>query len=117
MDNRLMQWLLSDDTGLSSMAIVARMEGVLGRSDFPRDASDLGRCIRLLALMPEWKPRIHEMRDVHPVWAKIVERWDDLIGLYASGEDYDCYELLKWCSADWYKEQSEMFKVRRAGGS
>lgn len=60
---RILIWLLSEDTGISSKAI-ARWMGIgefNARSIPPSDADDRGRCIRLLELIPEWIPRLNEM--------------------------------------------------------
>lgn len=51
MDIRLAQWLVSRDTGLSSEAIVARLNGAaVNPRNYPHDPDDLGRCIRLLGI-------------------------------------------------------------------
>lgn len=80
---RLARWQASSDTGSSSKDIAARMSGVtsppgrLGWS-YPWDAADLGRCLRLLRIIPEWKPRMAEMATCGPVWAALVARWDEM---------------------------------------
>lgn len=61
-EQRALYWSLSGDTGISSEAICAHMTGyVPKRPHPPSDASDRGRCIRLLELIPEWLPRLNEM--------------------------------------------------------
>jgi len=64
-EQRALFWALSGDTGVSSEAIARHMTGNSydGRFGFspPSDASDRGRCIRLLELIPEWLPRLSEM--------------------------------------------------------
>jgi hypothetical protein len=67
-----LDWILSDDVGASSATIWAVMMGVVHpRASLPLDPSDFGRCSRLLALFPEWRPR-----------RELVKRWDDLVALY-----------------------------------
>lgn len=74
-----MDWLLnSRDTGQSSEAIVRHMLGFGGRAHYPLDPSDLGRCLRLLRLIPEWKPRMHEMAAHGAIWAALSARWAEL---------------------------------------
>jgi len=79
---RLISWLTSGDTGVSSKAIAAHMTG--GEVDrtwgwgHPHDPDDLGRCLRLLALFPEWAPRIGEMAAHGAGWAGLVARWDEI---------------------------------------
>jgi len=65
-DQRAIYWALSDDTGISSKAIAKHMTGNSDLSGSfgmmpPSDASDRGRCIRLLELIPEWITRLPEM--------------------------------------------------------
>ena len=100
MSKKILKWLLSDDTGVSSKAIVAKMEGIEVLPDsHPRDPADLGRCLRLLNLMPQYRPRLGEMREVSQVWANLVDNWDELEALYyeelASGKAVKCYQRMK----------------------
>ena len=77
---RAMEWLGSGETGISSKAICAYMLGGASADDdsYPRDPSDLGRCLRLLDQVPEWKPRMAEMAQWGPVWKLMSERWEVL---------------------------------------
>lgn len=81
------EWLLSGDTGISSKTICCVMtgsewgEGHFG-PDVPYDPSDFGRCYRLLALFPDWKPRLKEVADKYPIWGPLVSAWDELTALY-----------------------------------
>ena len=60
---RANEWLLGDDTGSSSKMLCAHMMGLNPASNTPpSDASDRGRCIRLLELIPEWTDRLDEMK-------------------------------------------------------
>lgn len=84
---RAVLWSVSDDTGLSSKTIWAHMMAGMAPergADYPRDVSDLGRCLRLLDRVPEWKPRIQEMAKYGKYWAALVERWDELAAMYAA---------------------------------
>lgn len=79
-ETRALHWLMSGDTGASSKSICAHMQGIQ-KSDYasyPRDPADLGRCLRLLEIMPEWKPRIQEMAVYGPGWAGQVAVWQEL---------------------------------------
>lgn len=64
-EQRALFWALSGDTGVSSKSIMAHMTGNQKSDLFgmqpPSDASDRGRCIRLLELIPEWITRLPEM--------------------------------------------------------
>lgn len=63
-ESRALFWALSGDTGNSSRTIAGHMTGNPTESHMmpPSDRDDRGRCIRLLELIPEWIPRLDEMR-------------------------------------------------------
>lgn len=80
-------WAAGRDTGSSSLTMGAIMMGAdpkdLRSGSHPRDPSDLGRCLRLLALIPEWRADLDKMRGVSPAWAALVDHWDELATLMA----------------------------------
>ena len=82
-ERRALLWLAGGDSGASSKAICHHMLGMKSDGSFPWDPSDLGRCLRLLELFPEWKPRIREMARYSPQWAALVARWDELAEMMA----------------------------------
>lgn len=63
-EQRALYWALSDDTGISSKAIARwfALKEMYVPSMPPSDADDRGRCIRLLELIPEWIPRLDELK-------------------------------------------------------
>lgn len=87
-EQRAMAWAASGDTGTSSMTIYRHMLGLphddsFGVSD-PSDGGDLGRCLRLLRLIPEWRPRMAELAQLSNAWAALVPHWDELAALLES---------------------------------
>lgn len=44
-NTKLIEWLLGDDTGMSSKHLVGHMLGVKVREYAPCDADDRGRCV------------------------------------------------------------------------
>jgi hypothetical protein len=78
-------WIVGRDTGLSSEAIWAQMVGVKHGDgcNYPSDPADLGRCLRLLKLIPSWRKRLPEMSRKHPCWRALVKHWDELEKLMA----------------------------------
>ncbi|MBL8844781.1 MAG: hypothetical protein JNN24_03325 [Hyphomicrobium zavarzinii] len=84
-EQRAMAWMMGDDTGASSETIVRHMLGLPQTGPFggsaPADNWDLGRCLRLLALIPEWEQRLPEMASLGAVWAALIERWAELKAL------------------------------------
>ncbi|MDC9825692.1 hypothetical protein PRN20_18310 [Devosia sp. ZB163] len=79
---RAAAWIAGRDTGASSKALWATMMGVPSDKSHPHDGDDLGRCIRLLEAVPEWKARIGEMAAVSAYWAALVPHWDELVELH-----------------------------------
>lgn len=61
---RALFWALNYHTGTSSTALARHMSGHPqgSWSSPPSDSSDRGRCIKLLELIPEWLPRLDEMK-------------------------------------------------------
>jgi hypothetical protein len=85
---RASAWITGHDTGASSKAIWAVMMGrELPRYAYPSDDDDLGRCLRLLDAIPEWKPRLREMERVSPYWAALVQHWDELSFRHRDGRN------------------------------
>ena len=82
LQRRALAWIVSCDTGASSKTIWAKMQGVPSPDrygyDHPSDPADLGRCLRLFKIVPEWKYRLNEMVDCGPAWKRLVDRWDEL---------------------------------------
>lgn len=71
---RAIKWSLGSNTGTSSKTICAHMLGFQPlHPSAPWDASDRGRCIRLLKLIPEWLPRLSELADKYP--SREVVEW------------------------------------------
>lgn len=79
-DKRLAEWLSGRDTGVSSKAI-AMFLGAGVKPEMwstPSDPSDLGRCLRLLEKIPEFKERFAEMVEAGGFWPTFVERWSEM---------------------------------------
>jgi hypothetical protein len=88
-----MDWMLSDDTGVSSKLICQVMTGAQPLTGFnvgvPHDAGDFGRCYRLLRLFPHWRRRLPEVVALYPSWVALVREWDELTGMYEQFADPD----------------------------
>lgn len=79
LDRRALNWIVGPDTGTSSTTIWAVMMGATyPRQSRPSDASDFGRCYRLLEAIPEWRARLPEVAEAHPEWAPLVAVWAEL---------------------------------------
>lgn len=77
-------WLKYGEQGTSSKAIFQRMAGHFEMSylSHPHDPDDFKRCYKLLEIIPEWKESFHLMKDVSPIWNRLVENWDTLTNMY-----------------------------------
>lgn len=87
MRKEILQWVVGDDTGISSNTIWAVMTGAVTKEDcppdknysccfgVPHDPADFGRCYRLLLLMPEWRTRLNEMYSIFPEWELMAKYW------------------------------------------
>ena len=84
---RAIEWLFGDDTGLSSRTIAGVMLGLppagIQYASIPHDAGDLGRCLRLLERVPEWRARLDEVAVAFPQWRPLIDHWSELERLYA----------------------------------
>lgn len=82
------RWWRGLDVGASSAALFAVFcrpslrfaADHLGRASVPRDASDFGRCKRLLQLFPDWRNNLHRVAEAYPEtkWPALVARWPEL---------------------------------------
>lgn len=83
MSSAATNWIVGDDTGISSRAIWAHfVNGVAERHSEPSDPDDFGRCYRLLERVSGWRPRIAEMARYGKGWSRLVEHWAELTALY-----------------------------------
>lgn len=96
-EQRAAAWMRDGEVGMSSRAIHDHMLGLTpkcGYFDYPLDPDDLNRCLLLLELIPEWKPRIGEMTEHGVMWAGLAARWDEIVQC--------CLEEvgLNWCKGN-----------------
>jgi hypothetical protein len=76
---QLANWFMNGEVGASSKCIAKHLSGQEYREwDYPRDSSDLGRCIKLLDAVPEFRSRISEMASAGKYWAALVPHWGEL---------------------------------------
>lgn len=83
-------WLANGERGLSSNTIATKLSGIDCRWDgygktfysHPSDPADFKRCMKLLNQVPEFRTKLHEMKEVSDVWSKLVDNWDEFERLY-----------------------------------
>lgn len=82
------RWWKGLDVGASAAAIFAVFchanfrfaAHELGQESVPRDAADFGRCKRLMAEFPEWRPQLARVATAYSTtkWRAIVAHWAEL---------------------------------------
>jgi hypothetical protein len=87
---KIIMWLLSDDTGVSSKALCACYLDIPPAGKFgnhPRDPDDFGRCKRFLeTLAPEDKKKApQKAAGMSLEWEALVEEWGALEKMYNEG--------------------------------
>ena len=75
-------WVEDGDRGRSSETLFSVLTGVVLRSPqqyaAPSDASDFGRCRRLLEAAPSLLGQFDRMGEVSPEWRGLVQAWSQL---------------------------------------
>lgn len=81
---KLLDWLTSGDTGMSSMTIAKCAIGRKPDHDWsiPSDSHDFGRCYRLVKLIPELRDALPVLAQKFPMWAPLVAEWGELTAMY-----------------------------------
>lgn len=108
MNDKLLGWFATGRVGASSLAIAHKMMGLGSAPErsYPHDPDDLNRCLLLLEAVPEIRPRMKEMAEICPEWARLVARWEDIertfldeVGLnWCHGRTApETYALMKQC--------------------
>ena len=88
--SKVLKWVFnSRNVGLSSKAMAAAATGHPGKYDHPYDPSDLNRCIKLCAAIPEVKENFNLVAELSPTWAKLIDRWDELEKCFIDEVGYD----------------------------
>jgi|GEM_PF-1469116 hypothetical protein len=93
MEQRLVRWALSGDTGASSQTLACAVLGIRQEDRafgfaVPCDYSDFGRCYRLVQLVPEILTMWDKVVAACPAWGPLAEHWDELVALYEA--DTEC---------------------------
>jgi hypothetical protein len=118
MMDRLAEWFMHGDTGVSSESIACALSGsaVTPRfgGDVPKDPDDFGRCYRLLTVwMPEWKDRIGDVAARFPKWKPLVPLWPKMMELYASFADASGYYRWREIEGDKKKAHDALYEMLR----
>lgn len=67
--------------------------GVKSGGDHPYDPDDLNRCLLFLEAVPEAREHMDKLREISPIWAKLVDRWAEVEASFLDEVGLD------WCKA------------------
>jgi hypothetical protein len=92
-------WRTHGEQGVSSKTMFKYIGGIDitgGRESHPHDPDDFKRCYKLLQAIPQFKQNLHLMKEVSPVWSKLVDNWDKLTEMYEQNvkEDWKNYKKI-----------------------
>lgn len=91
---QLAKWFMDGEVGASSKCIAKHLSGKECNDwDYPRDSSDLMRCIKLLNAIPEFRSRISDMATAGKYWAALAPHWKELEDCVSAPQE--CYNLIK----------------------
>ena len=83
---RVMQWMVSGDTGISSETLACKALGIKRKGHFsddaPYDPADFGRCHRLLQKIPELRAMAFPKLRRDKRWQGLIRNWDHLTDTY-----------------------------------
>ena len=82
MKDKILDWLTSGRTGVSSEAMARAVTGLPQNSRWgsstPSDPDDLNRCLLFLKAVPEAREHMDKVAALSEDWAKLVKNWDVL---------------------------------------
>lgn len=83
MNDKIIDWFCTGDTGTSSKAMAAAVCGnkpdpVWSKCNHPRDPSDFDRCVKFLIAVPEARQHMDKVAALSPIWKALVDNWDEL---------------------------------------
>ena len=90
-NKNVLKWLVSDDTGMSSLSLCASFFDLnRQRSYYPSDPSDFGRCKKFLKTLSakDRKLALKKVSKLSPEWKALAAYWDHLDSLFN-----DCHVL------------------------
>jgi len=90
------EWLESDDVGASSkymLCVLAEIGFPAHAGPTPRDAADLGRCIRMLKSCG-LEGQVKKIAEASSEWKRIAENWPALVTWYDENQSHRIYDFL-----------------------
>jgi hypothetical protein len=74
------EWIVNGEVGSSSRTMWSAIKGIYYTwHDYPRDPSDLRRCMLLVDTCTDVRQAFDRIATMYPYWLPILARWDVLI--------------------------------------
>lgn len=103
--NKITEWTVTHDLGLSSICLATKMLGIEPKSiNHPHDPADFYRCLTLILDVPELRPRLIEMSELCLEWRAIIQSWDQI-------EKSLLKEVPNWLKGDFSGKAPETYKL------
>ncbi len=92
MNDKILNWFCTGRVGESSKAMASCISGVNSGISHPHDPDDLNRCLLFLEAVPEAREHMDLLRELSPIWAKLVDRWPEVEASFLDEVGLD------WCN-------------------
>lgn len=114
--NKAIEWLLGEDTGVSSKTMCAGVLGIdLGHlADKPYDIYDLGRCVRFCRYVGITDADLRKICKTYPWWEPLYQNWGRLTYLYDHNNGHEAYDLLHTIKGRYYETDKSEIVVQVA---
>lgn len=81
-EQNIQWWLSYGEHGISSMTMLKSLRDdksmFVSIESYPHDPDDFRRCYLLLKAIPSFKYKLDRLKQLNPVWSKLVDNWDKL---------------------------------------
>lgn len=90
---KMMAWIVSDDTGVSSETLwsavmnVPYRRGGVNADDRPYDVEDFGRCYRLVKQCGITSRDLNKVVETYGYWKPLIDNWNKLCCAYKAGKN------------------------------
>lgn len=89
---KVLNWLATGEVGASSKCMAFAVVGLPTRKDYPSDAGDFNRCLKLIRTVPEIKKSFPQIATISDYWKVLIEHWDELESLFLSETSLDGFD-------------------------
>ena len=115
---RMIKWVATCDTGISSMTMWSVLMGVKRKKDLniPKDNSDFRRCYDMVEYGHVTLEELQAVKEQYPWFAPVVDNWKELSLLFEEELDKRLYmrirQLCEESDAIRYEKKGELYYER-----